>query len=180
MAVRTILSLLKCVRTFILYSTCNIITSRVSSQSNRIDPLCLSMCPSVTQHSHSKTFWCTVTWKCHDIVMSWTSVRQSAQAEGEGMFGEGMCLVASMRVFVSVGQSSRSNSDNLFFVMTFQTESRSRAIASELSRKCLITIFLSLYISNLHVVNIVQYGIFACSNSVYWRWKAYLPQALSS
>ena len=23
------------------------------------------------------------------------------------------------------------------------------------------------YISNLHVVNIVQYGIFACSNSVY-------------
>ncbi len=36
------------------------------------------------------------------------------------------------------------------------------------SRRGLITIFLWLYISNLHVVNIVQYGMFACINSVYW------------
>ncbi len=40
----------------------------------------------------------------------------------------------------------------------------------EISSSCVITIFLSLYISNLHVVNIVQYGIFWCSNSVYWLW----------
>ncbi len=30
------------------------------------------------------------------------------------------------------------------------------------------SIFVFIFFSNLHIVNIVQYGIFACSNSVYW------------
>ncbi len=35
--------------------------------------------------------------------------------------------------------------------------------------------FFVLYISNLHVVNIVQYRIFACSDSVYWLWYGPSP-----
>ena len=47
-----------------------IFASRVSSRGNRIGPVCLCVCPSVFQHSHSFDIWTWILTSQHDIMMS--------------------------------------------------------------------------------------------------------------